>query len=137
MTVRNLTTIAMLAVAAFATGCAGGDCDALCKEMNACDGAAMQDWQMVPGQPPGPLDCAKVCATDVLNEKASCEDQFDELWKCVSNRDDVCQAQYGCEDRFDFYADCLAGYCINKQADRGLNPLGDDQTDKDCTALGL
>jgi hypothetical protein len=124
MTVRTLTTIAMLAVAAFASGCGSPDCEGLCKEMNGCEGAVA-------------IDCAQACATEALNEKASCEDQFDEVWTCVGNRDDVCQAQYVCEPRFGFYADCLAGYCINQQADHGVNPAGDDQADADCAKLGL
>ena len=125
MTVRTLTMIAMLALPAFVAGCGGPDCDALCKEMDACPDAATMSWRLTPASMPGPLDCTAACGTDALNEAASCEDQFHDLWKCVENRDDICQASDACEPMWDKYADCLAGYCINKAGD------------KDCAGAGF
>ena len=124
MTVRILTTIAMLALPAFVQGCAGGDCAALCGEMNACPNAVEISWRSTPASMPGPLNCDAICSTEALNEKASCEDQYRELWTCVDNRDDVFQAQDGCQARWDFYADCIAGFCINNAGDSDCASAG-------------
>ena len=124
MTVRSLKTLVMLAAVAIAGGCAGPDCPSLCSQVNSCEGAT-------------PIDCGTQCATEALNDKASCQDQFDDAWSCVEKRDDICQAPYACQPRFELYLDCVAGYCINKQADFGVNPAPDDQTDPDCAAFGI
>ncbi len=124
MTVRTLVKIAMLALPAFALGCASPDCATLCQQMNECPDAAEISWRMTPASMPGPINCDATCATDALNEKAICEDQFSELWKCVDNRDDVCQANNGCQTRWDYYADCIAGYCVNNAGDADCKSLG-------------
>ena len=124
MTVRTLVKIAMLALPAFTQGCSGGDCATLCEEMNACPDAATISWRLTPASMPGPLNCDGICGTDALNEKANCEDQFSDLWECVDRRDDVCQADHGCQARWDFYADCLAGFCVNNAADADCRSMG-------------
>jgi len=124
MTVRTLITMAMFTLPAFVQGCGSPDCAALCKEMDGCPDAARMNWRMTPMSMPGPLNCTAACETDSINEKAVCEDQFTELWKCVDNREDICQAQYGCQMRWDLYADCVAGYCVNKPGDSDCVKLG-------------
>jgi hypothetical protein len=124
MTAKTLKMVWILAAASFAVGC-GHDCVALCEEGNSCEGAIK-------------ADCAKACETyESVAEPASCEDQFDDLLTCQANQDDICKEGEQCRSKQADLADCLAGYCINLQSDRGINPAGDDQTDPDCRALGL
>ena len=124
MTVRFLMFSFTLSMAVFAAGCSP-DCAATCEARNGCQGAVKQD-------------CAKTCDNaDTLNDLADCGDQFDDLLICFEDQEDVCVSGVQCETKAAQYQDCIAGYCINKQADRGANPLGDDQTDEACRAAGL
>jgi hypothetical protein len=124
MTAKTLKMVWILAVATFVVGC-GHDCVALCEEGNSCPGAIK-------------VDCANSCQTwESLNEPASCEDQYDDYLTCIENQDDMCKEGEQCNSKIADYADCLAGYCINLQTDRGINPANDDQTDADCKAIGL
>jgi hypothetical protein len=124
MTARNLTMVWIFAAATFAAGC-GHDCVALCEEGNACEGAAK-------------IDCAANCENyESLAEPASCEDQLDDLLTCQENQDDVCKEGEQCRSKALDLDDCLRGYCINLQADKGINPVGDDQTDPACKALAM
>jgi len=125
MTARNLKMVWIFAAATFAAGC-GHDCVALCEETNGCEGVTMK------------VDCAANCENwEALNEPASCEDQFDDYLTCIENQDDMCKEGEQCESKINDYNDCLRGYCINLQADKGINPLPDDQTDTNCQALGM
>ena len=122
MTVRLLTIAGMLA-ALLAAGCAP-DCASGCEMQNSC-------------LPPGstPVDCATFCGE--INEAGNCEDQLDDLLTCVDRQDDYCRTHYQCETKVADHVDCLAGYCLSMQADKGFDPMPNDQTDPNCTALGL
>ena len=81
MTLRKLTMVPMLAMALFAVGC-GDDCVDVCEDSNECAGNDMKVD-----------DCEKSCEdARELAEKAGCEDQFDDLWSCAADQDDVCKA---------------------------------------------
>jgi len=124
MTVRFLTIAWTLSMALLAAGCAP-DCVSACESENGCQGAVKRD-------------CAKDCSNaEALNDLADRGDQYDDLLVCIEDQEDVCVSGAQCQTKAEQYADCIAGYCINKQADRGGNPLPDDQTDANCRAAGL
>jgi hypothetical protein len=123
MTVRTLITLAMLTLPAFVQGCGSPDCAALCKEMDGCPDAARMAWKLTPMSVRAPQLHPSV-RNRRPERKGRLRGSVHELWKCVDNREDICQAQYGCQMRWDLYADCLAGYCVNKAGDSDCAKAG-------------
>jgi len=98
MTFTKLTMVPMLALALFAAGC-GDDCVSVCEDSNECEGNEMKI-----------ADCDKFCEDERESaEKAGCEDQFDEVWSCAADQDDVCKADIdACEKEKDALDKCEA-----------------------------
>jgi hypothetical protein len=101
MTLRKLTIVPMLALAMFATGC-GDDCESLCEDGQECEGVEKED-------------CAKNCEElEKLNEKAGCEDQYDDLVSCIADEDDICKVDENtCASEGGKYGECLLEYCTD------------------------
>jgi len=125
MKANILAKFGTLALVFIAIGC-GPDCVSLCEEGNGCPGAVK-------------VNCADACAAqEAVNPKGYCEDQFDDLLQCLDNREDICETGAAvCAKRLENYRDCVGGYCLSTQGDKGVNPMPDDQTDADCRTLGM
>jgi hypothetical protein len=78
------------------TGC-GDDCVSVCEDSNECADNALEID-----------DCDKFCEdARELAEKVGCEDQFDEVWSCAADQDDVCKADVdACEKEQDALLKC-------------------------------
>ena len=98
MNLKKLMTVPMIA-ALFAVAC-GPDCEDLCDKEKKCEGSSLSD-----------VDCGSYCEKiEDLNEKAGCEDQFDDLLSCADDADDLCKGD-ACESESTKYGDCFGKYC--------------------------
>jgi hypothetical protein len=107
MTFRSVPRLSSIVVLAFfAIGC-GVDCLSLCEDKKECEGADRDK------------DCAGECEQiESLVEKASCEDQYDDLLGCEGEQDDLCRAdENACDSETKAYADCITEYCLEHLTD--------------------
>ena len=97
MTWKNLILVPFLALTPVIVGC-GADCEDLCEESNDdCEGPDS--------------NCEDSCGDiEELNEKAGCEDKFDEVMSCLDDADDIC-AEDQCESETTAWGTCIGTYC--------------------------
>jgi len=107
MKTRSVPRLASMVVLAFLVAGCGADCVSLCEDRKECEGADRDQ------------DCADHCEEVVsLVEKASCEDQYDELLSCESEQDDICRSdENACTTESNEYSACLAEYCTDHLLD--------------------
>ena len=98
MTLRKLTMVPMLAMALFAVGC-GDDCVSVCEDTQEC--ADLPDELKT-------SDCDKFCEDLQKDaEDAGCEDQYDDLWSCAGDQDDVCKESDACNKEGEAFTKCM------------------------------
>jgi hypothetical protein len=106
MTWKNLILVPFLALMPAIVGC-GADCEDVCEKGNECEG---EDD-----------NCGDLCEdAEALNEKAGCEDSFDEFVSCMDDADDVCStdlASQPCKSEITAYSKCVTTYCSSHQND--------------------
>jgi hypothetical protein len=97
MTWKNLILVSFLAVLPVLVGC-GADCESLCEDDNEeCEGEKQ--------------NCSDTCSDiEELNDKAGCEDSWDELVECIDDADDIC-ADNICGSESTAWGSCIAKYC--------------------------
>lgn len=102
MRFRNFLFASLIALAApMMVGC-GTSCEDLCDEGKDED---CDDFNFG--------ECVDTCTNaEELNEKAKCEDDFDDYVSCINDEDDICDAGPGCVDEFEDYIDCISDYCV-------------------------
>jgi hypothetical protein len=104
MTWKNLILVPFLALTPVIVGC-GADCEDVCEKANEC-----------PGEDD---DCGEVCSeAESLNEKAGCEDSFDDYISCIDDEDDICideettdLSKIPCSSEAVAYGTCVQKYC--------------------------
>ena len=103
---RKPLLVLAFAVALSALGC-GEDCEGLCEARKDCAGANEDE------------DCATACdRLEALNERADCDEQYDEYASCSGELDDICHDDGGeCRAEAAAYADCVTKYCRTSDAD--------------------
>jgi hypothetical protein len=104
---RSVPRLAWIVTLAFlALGC-GADCMSLCEDRKECKGADRDE------------DCSVDCnELESLVEKASCEDQFDDLLACEGEQEDICRAdENACDAESQAYSDCITEYCTDHLTD--------------------
>jgi hypothetical protein len=89
--------VCIAAMSAFGTGC-GSDCASVCEDSKDCPGT---DGDL------DALDCGDLCdlAEDLAANKG-CEDEFDALYACGAELDDVCTDD-GCEKENEALDECM------------------------------
>lgn len=102
MTWKNLILVPFLALVPAIVGC-GADCEDVCEKANECEG---EDD-----------DCGDVCGdAEELNEKAGCEDSFDDFVSCSDDADDICKED-NCTSELQAYGTCVTKYCTEHPTD--------------------
>ncbi len=98
MTWKNLMLVSFLGLAPAIVGC-GYDCEDLCEDSNdKCEGEDTPN-------------CEDTCKDiEALNEKAGCEDSYDELLDCADDSDNICEENQ-CKSEVAAYSSCMTKYC--------------------------
>ena len=103
MTWKKLILVPFLSLVPAIVGC-GADCEDICEKSNdECEG---EDD-----------NCSDVCAdAEELNEKAGCEDSFDDFVSCADDSDDICKENQ-CQSELSAYSQCVTKYCTAHPSD--------------------
>jgi len=114
---KSFPSFITLALTSLLVGC-GPDCVSLCEQ--AQDEGDCFDEVSSDGDTRD-TDCEDFCedVEEVVDEeKAGCEDEYDELLSCMSDADNACDSlEDECEDDRDELEECIADYCDDNSSD--------------------